>query len=119
MTLLALRPCDLTGFDPRQHFRRWLHRGNIFVAVRPIVELLAEFVSGPSTRVAACLCVSPQLRIECRLLIFRRRVVALLSPRDFNKLAVSNFNFGDRLGLETTRGALAHPWGFQERTLRA
>src|SRR6266404_6092083 len=108
MTLLALRPCDLTGFDPRQHLRRWLHRWNIFVAVRPNVELLAELVGGPSSRVAACLCVSPQLRIKFRLLILRRCVTARLSLSDLDELAVGNFNVGNSLGLEAALWTHAH-----------
>src|SRR5439155_21207738 len=118
MTLLALRPCDLTGFNPRQYFRPWLHRRNIFVAVRPKVELLAEFVSGTSNRIAMCLCVPFQLGVKFCLLILRSLVDAFLSSDDLNELAVSNFNVGYRLGFEASRGTFAHPRRFQECTLR-
>src|ERR1700730_15986123 len=112
MTLLALCPCDLTGFDPRQHLRRWLHRRYIFVVVWPNIELLAEFVRRPSTRVAASLRVPHQLRIKCLFLILRRRISTLPWPRNLNELTVDDFNLVDSLGLETTRRTLRHPRRF-------
>jgi hypothetical protein len=68
MMLLAPHPCDLTGFDPRQYFRRGIHGWNIFEAIRPNIEFLAKLVGGPSTRGASCLRIPPQLRIpwSCR-----------------------------------------------------
>src|SRR2546430_15000466 len=66
-----------------------------------------------------CLCVPFQLRVKFCLLILRSLVTAFLSSDDLNELAVSNFNVGDRLGFEATRGTFAHPRRFQGSPLRS
>src|SRR5262249_16097134 len=109
MTLLALRPCDLAGFNPRQYFRCWLHRRNLSVVVRPKIEILAGFVRGPSIRITMYLCVPLQLRIKCPLLILLDALPMPFTACHLDELTFGNCDLVNSLGLETARRTLAGP----------